>query len=253
MIGWLVSTALAGSLEGEVAGDTLYAGPEADISGAELGLRVRGELLEADDRLVIGLDYRGREPLMGPAQTVPLRLLYRGDVAWETEQVEVAAGRFVAPAVVWLPMDGARATLRLGDAWVTAYGGRRGITASRRPLPLDAFLPAAGLQVGRATERYRAELIGTYSGDRIFLGVPGAEITEDIDGASGLARASVTPSDTVSFGAQGSAARNATYAVGPGAGELVVSIEAMSLYNALGWVALRQSRGGRFAVSHADK
>ncbi len=249
MIGWWLTSAFAGSLDAEVGLDSLYAGPEADVSGGEVGLRVRGELLEADDRLVVGVDYRGREPLFGSALTPqPLRLLYRLDAAWDTDDVELGLGRFVAPAVVGLRMAGARARLNLGDAWVLVYGGRRGITASRRALPLDAFLPAAGAQVGRTSQAWRGELLGTFSGDRVFLGVPGAEQQEDVLGGSGLARASITAIEGVSFGGQVSAARNATYAVAPVAGTYEISVDALSLYDVFGWVALRPSPGLRVDV-----
>lgn len=258
MIAWL-AVALAGSLQGEVALDTLTAGSRSvevasggqeRLSATDVGLRLRGELFEADDRLVIGLDYRGREPVAGTFPNAPTRLLVRADVAWRAEAAEVALGRFTAPSAIWVTLDGARGTLWLQESWLTAFAGRRAIGTSRDVVPLDSFLPVTGLSAGRAVEAYRAEILATLAGDRILLGTPadegpGAQITEDVLGGSAAARLAITSLERWSFGGELSAANNATYAVGPAEGQLEATIQALSLYDAFAWGAWRPSRGVR--------
>ncbi|MBX2797330.1 MAG: hypothetical protein KTR31_06680 [Myxococcales bacterium] len=246
--------ALAGSLDAQVAADVLAAGsrsvspaagqPEG-MGAADVGVRIRGELLEVDDALRINVDYRGRQPVAGAFDNEALHLVYRAEVAYHLPKTELAVGRFLAPSVLWLPMDGVRGTYRDAGSWVTAYAGRRAITLSRRNVAPATWLPAFGAEVGRTTEAYSAQIQGTLAGDQVLLGNADDEVVQDVTGGAGLVRVAVTAPRTVSLGAQASVANQVTYALGAQVGELQATVDVLSLYNTMGWVAWRPSKGAR--------
>ena len=171
--------------------------------------------------------------------------MFRADVAWRTDRYELGAGRFFAPSALWLSMDGVRGTLNVQRSWATVFAGRRAISLSRRNLPPSAFLPVLGADVGVAQAGWRGQIAANLAGDRIVLGNPGDEVQQDVLGGSALARVTVTASEVVQGGAQASVANNATFAVGPNAGELTLTLQALSLYQALGWARWRPSRGAQ--------
>ncbi|MEM6929797.1 MAG: hypothetical protein AAF602_22855, partial [Myxococcota bacterium] len=152
----LAVPAWGGELDGFVAIDTLTATSRTDeadagtspTAAADVGITVRSEVTEARDRLVIGLDYRGRVPVAGLFRNREQHLLYRADAAWRAGRVTVGAGRFFAPSALWLSMDGVRARYAHRALHVFGFAGRRGIALSRRNVPLDTFLPVVGAGVG---------------------------------------------------------------------------------------------------------
>ena len=250
----LLATASGATWDAQVAVDALAATSTSDadfagegtLAAADTGITVRGELQELDDRLEIGVDYRGRVPLAGAFPNREQHLLYRADVAWRfSDKVEVGAGRFFAPSATWLAMDGARASLRAGPYRAIAFAGRRGISLSRRNLPLDAFLPVVGGQVARTTDGLHLDVSANLAGDRLVLGNPGDEVEEDVIGGSAQARFAVTRFDRWRFGGQASLSQRATYALGPTAGEYVLTAQALAFYQALAWTQWRPSSSAR--------
>lgn len=252
MIGLLLCTAAwGGELEGQVALDTLHAstsstepgsGPSEGLSATELGMRLRGELLELDDRLEVGVDYRGREPLPSEFSNSSRRLLYRLDAAYELveDRVTVGLGRFTAPSALFLIVDGGRVEVALDEqTTLLAYGGRRGISTGLITLPADVMLPAAGLALLRRTERYGAEVVGGIAGDQVQLGTDTSPATDEVLSASALGRLWWRVSETTDVGGQGSAAQQATYVLGSVADDPEITVEALDLYRASVWTAWR--------------
>lgn len=253
----LASPAWGGELDSFVALDTLAATSrtEADNSGpsptaaADLGITVRSEVTEADDRLVIGLDYRGRAPVAGLFRNREQHLLYRVDAAWRAGRVTVGGGRFFAPSAIWLSMDGVRVRYEPGKLHVFGFAGRRAISLSRRNVPLNAFLPVVGVGVGFAGDRVFADVTGNVAGDRVVLGNPGDEVEQDVTAGSARARVSVRATDRASVGGQLSVANDQSYAVGPDAGELVLTVRALSLYRVSAFSSWRVSDSARLGAT----
>jgi len=221
--------ARAGSFDGEVGvdgvvatstNDATAAGSPEKMSAWELGLRARARLLEVDDRLEVVVDYRGREPLGGAFANDPLRLLYRldarfdvitGGVTWN-----VGLGRFIAPSVVFLPVDGLRTEISLANGLsFEAFGGRRAITTSRRNVPFSRFLPALG-GVARFTGTWlQIEALGAWARDEVPLVASGEEVVETWDAFNAALSVRVSPAKTWSAGARIVLADRATYVLGP--------------------------------------
>lgn len=256
---WLVAglPARAGQIDGFVAVDTLVAtsrtnqanaGPPSTMA-ADLGLTVRTEVAELRDRLVVGIDYRGRIPYAGAFRNREQHLLFRADAVWRAKGFEVGVGRFFAPSAIWLSMDGVRATVRPGRFHITAFAGRRAISLSRRNVPLDVFLPVAGGAVGVATDKVRADVAANVAGDRLVLGNPGDEVEQDIVGGSARTQVVVRASERVAFGGRASVANDATFSVGPDVGDLVVTVRALSLYRASAWSSWRVSPAVRLGAT----
>jgi hypothetical protein len=247
MIVLLASLAWAGSADGEVGLDVLTAqsrsteaksGPEEKLGATELGVRVRSSV-EVTDRFGAEVDYQGREPLMGEVPNSALRLLYEGHLRFGVvpERLDVSVGRFVAPSAVFLPVDGARATWSQGPLEISAFGGRRAITTSRRNVPLGDFLPAAGLSAAYSGPIVRAELLAAWAGDIAVYNTGSDENTAEYEALNVLARVNATPSPAVSAGAQVAFAEQASYVLGPTWADANLTVEALGLWNALGWVA----------------
>lgn len=245
-IAWGLACARAGDLDSFVALDLLSAtavvpeavvddgGPER-VAAQDLGITARGEVTELSDRLVVGLDYRGRLPFPGEVSNREQHLVYRADATWRAPQIEATAGRFVAPSAVWLSVDGLQARLHGEPGTLVLFGGRRAISISRRNLPLDTFLPVLGGQLVHTREAVTIDLLANLAGDQLVLGNPGDEVVQDVLGGSAQARVVARPGQRLTVGAAASAANDATFAVGPDAGELVATVQALSLYNARAW------------------
>ena len=254
---WLAVPAFGGSLDSFVALDTLAAssrteaanaGPPA-TSAVDIGVTVRAELLEARDRLVVGVDYRGRAPVAGEFRNREQHLLNRADVAWRLGRSEVGVGRFFAPSAIWLAIDGVRATWRPRRWFVTGFGGRRAISLSRVNVPLDVFLPVVGGQVGFVDRRVTADVAANVAGDRLVFGTPGNEVEQDVTSGSVRARVAVRSSDRASLGGDVSVANDASYVVGPDIGDLLITIRAVSLYRANAWSSWRVARHARLTAT----
>ena len=240
---WTLAAAWAGSFDGDLAVDTLFATSQSDAieagtknqAAADLGLTVRGELQALKDRLVVGVDYRGRVPYLGEFRNRELHLVYRADVAWRFNRVELGLGRFIAPSATWLSVDGLRGTLDLDKFRATVFAGRRAISISRQNLPFDALLPVVGTHLGYLVPAGGVELAANLAGDRFLLGTLEDPVEEDVLGGSVLLRSHLNLGSAWRFGAQGSVANQATFAVGPNVGDLTLTVQALSLYQALGW------------------
>jgi len=231
--------AWAGSFDGEVGVDGFVATSKSAETGAgqpesmsawELGLRARARLLEVDDRLEVVVDYRGREPLGGAFPNDPLRLLYRLDARFDVIASDVTwnvgVGRFVAPSVVFLPVDGVRTEVSLAQGLsFEAFGGRRAITTSRRNVPFSRFLPAVGGAVRFVRPWMQAEALGAWARDEVPLVSSGEEVVETWDAFNASVSVRVSPFDTWSAGGRLVIADRATYTLGPTWSEVALDVK----------------------------
>jgi len=221
-------TAQAGSFDGMVSLDGFHASSHSTEFGAgkpprltanEIGLRIRSRLYEWNDRILVEVDYRGREPLDGDVRNRNLRLLYRAYA--QVDAVEnrwtVGGGRFLADSVILLPVDGLFTRVDLDRRTsLTAFGGRRAFTTSLRNLPLGGSLPAGGLSFRRYRDRLYIDALGVLSRDQLILP---ADDTEELTANFGASNASVNvvgvPTEALVLGARVNLAEQATYALGP--------------------------------------
>ena len=245
MILGLCASAWAGGVTGDVSLDSFVAhstneepasGSPQGLTAAELGMRLRLELDEADGRLKAKLDYRGREPLPTDLENGTQRLLYRADVRFEVveDRLELGAGRFIAPAAVWLPTDGLTATWRADKGTeVVLFGGRRAITTSRAAVPLSEFLPAAGLAARRVRPSLILDANLTFAADQAVFATGLESFQEEYSALSGLAHALVLPTEDLRVGARLGFAQQASYLLGPTWADATVVSEAVDLSQAL--------------------
>lgn len=245
LLALLLNAARAGDLVGEVSVDTLHAtsvsdeagaGPERALSATELGFRVRLDLRELDERLELNVDYRDVEPVAGTFPNRALRLLYAGELRYAVveDHLVVGLGRFLAPAAVLTPVDGARVEVEAGDLRLAAYGGRRGFTQSRANLPFGDMLPAAGGSVGYTVERLHLTALGGWSVDRYPLLVANP-VEQDVGGGHALLTVSSLPVDGWRVGGQGAFLQQASYQLGPAWSDLAVEVEAFDVWRGLVW------------------
>jgi hypothetical protein len=251
MIAVLAAGAWAGELEGEVALDLLHAtstseapssGPQPGLSATELGVRVRGEVEQG--RLLAAVDYQGREPVAGLFPDNTFRLFYRAEVVGEVveDRLSLGVGRFLAPSVLFLPVDGGRLLWTPAEhARVELFGGRRGYRGPRADLGFGPLLPAVGGAAAVGSERVQVDLKAAVAGDEVLLGTPDALVSEEYVGFSGSASAWGRPVDALRFGAAGTVAQRATYVLAasssPAAVSSTVTIEAADLFQGLGWAS----------------
>lgn len=252
MIAWLLCLPVfGGEFEGELAVDALHAtstsdqpnsGPQPAFSATELGLRLRGTLEEG--RFLGALDYQGREPLGGLFPTTAHRLVYRAEVVATLvrDGLQVGVGRFVAPSVVFLPVDGVRVIATPRSALrFELFGGRRGITSARSNLGFDSFLPAVGGTAAWTADAGQIELRGAWARDRVVLGTQAFPYTDDYAALNGQVRGWVRPVPALTLGAAGTLAERATYTLAPLGLDPVLQVQALDLFQALGWASLRPS------------
>lgn len=242
-----LATAFAGSIDGMAAVDVLTAGSHNPGPGAgaparlghtDLGLRLRLNVRELDDRLGVHVDYRGREALGGTLQTVPLRLLFRAEARLElVDGLTLGAGRFVASSPTFTVVDGLRLRLDRQRAWAEFHAGRRAISTSRKNL--GGFLPVVGLDGGLTLDRVTLDASLAWSEDQQFVG--GTGITQDIGGLTGQVGLLARPTDTVRFGARSAFSQGDAYAIGPTWADGTVEARAIGLFNAMGYVTLQPS------------
>ena len=253
-------TAWAGDFRGQAGLDILFAEsrnsePAQDVvpervAAQELGMRIRLDAREFDGRLRLAVDYRGREPVGGDVQNGTLRLLYQGEVSYAliSDRLKVAGGRFIAPAALLLPIDGLRLeyqpTSRLS---VTAYGGRRAISISRRNLGFDRIRPAVGAVVRYVDSWINAEVAGAYAEDEAIL-IKGSrdesqEAKEDYGSGNLYGRVMLRPIRELFVGGQISFLEQARYILGPGWGAVEVDVDTFNIWSAnafADWRPLKQ-------------
>lgn len=260
MIGLLFagSIARAGELDGELAVDALHAtstsdvaesGPQPGLSSTELGIRARGELDLG--RVGFGLDYWGREPLAGTFTTVPVRLVYRAELTADLVDGRLAlgVGRFVAPNVVFTPVDGVHLTWTPTEAArLEVFGGRRGISSAQHGIGFDTLLPAAGFAGRLAVDAGGAELRAAYAGDQAVLGTWEAQYTDTYGAFDAQLRGWVTPNDALSAGAAATFAQRATYVLAPPGADPVIEVNAGDLYQVLLWGSWRPADDVRVSL-----
>ncbi len=207
-------------------------GAPQDFSLQEVGVSLGLKLKEFDDRLHVRIDYRGREPLGGDVENTQLRLLYWGEVGYEVLQdtLTVTAGRFVAESALFLPVDALRLDLELGKLHISGFGGRRGMTSSRRNVGFSEFLPAAGAGVRWVDRRLQLSFSGAFARDQIpLVNQPDAET---LDGVSLMANGMYRPIDSVFVGASASFATRAAYVLGPSWSNAELDVQGLGIYNA---------------------
>lgn len=253
------SAPLNGSLSGELGLDLLRAhsretggaslvGVPESIALQEAGLRVRLSGRELDERLSLEIDYHGREPLGGDVQNSTLRLLYRGELGYALipDRLSFGAGRFVAPSVLLLIVDGIKADFSTGGATISPFAGRRAITTSRRNVPLERFPPAAGLGVSWRAQGFSLEGAVAYARDEAVLVKGLDEQVTSYDSGSGFLRVVFQPADHVFAGGEVAFAERATYVLGPTWREIELTAQAIDLWNGVLYVDWRPLRSLRF-------
>ncbi|MCA9493990.1 MAG: hypothetical protein KC621_28880, partial [Myxococcales bacterium] len=260
---WLVATALAGQAEGELALDLLHAtstsdlpssGPQEGLSATELGTRLRGSVEQA--RFGFVLDYQGREAVAGQFPTTPYRLFYRAEVTATVveDRLVLGLGRFMAPSVLWLAVDGVRGTWTPSDsARVELFGGRRGITSARSNLGFDTWLPAVGGSASWRGQRASLDGMASFAGDQASYGtegvVPGDATLTTTDTWTSIALTgggTVEPvDDALIVGARGTISQGASWLIAPTASSPELVVTSVDLYQALGFVRYRISDGAR--------
>lgn len=239
--GMLPALAHAGNTDGEVDLDFLAAldrdASGKPVSAGELGMRLRGAV-EPGKGWAFRWDYRGREPVLGNSQNSHLRLLYVADVAKTFGPVSLALGRFPAPSMVLLPVDGLRVDLATKRVGATFFAGRRAISTSRRNVAWSRFLPAGGVVGQLRFDRLRIDAGGAVYQDDLVLGTKSAGYQEPYTTWNAKASLVAWPSKTVSFGLRGVVAPWVSYTFASST-ELDSTLRAADLYNGTGWVRWR--------------
>jgi len=212
------------------------------VTAQELGLNLRLKLSEFDGRLQSKLHYRGREPLPGDVQTMPLRMLYEAWASYEVWQdvATLKGGRFFVPSPVFLALDGVEASFELPFGFETAvFGGRRGITTSRREAGIDKWLLAGGGSVGWRHALLTTSLHVNYAQDEGLFLKGSQEVAANDGGLNVLATAFSRPVDWLMLGGQLSFVQQASYVLGPTWSALAVEAQVINLFNAVAWTEWR--------------
>ena len=251
--------------EGELVFDYFYARAEtvedaADpdsgrttLDAGDLGIRFlyAAPISGLGEGAQLQIDYHGREALQGDARNSDLRLVYAANVTWPlSESTRLSVGRFLAPSVVLLPVDGVQLTrqhrFRDGEGTATIFAGRRGVLTSRRNVPFDEFLPAVGADWQWRNQRF--SLGGTlgYSEDEAILVNASQELKRPYGSFSGAVQASAVLSDSVTAYFRLAGFEQASVRLGPSWTELDLDVEALDLWHATGFVRWRPNRNWRF-------
>ncbi len=236
----LAADARAGELEGEASVDHLAAYARGDeehplLSAGELGVRLRGSL-RPSPVWAFRWDYRGRQPIYGTHPNAAMHLLYLLDATASSQSGRVAfgVGRFPAPSVVLLPVDGARLELRGQRAALTAFGGRRAISTSRKNIPIDTLLPAAGVETQLKAERGRIDLGAAAYEDQLTLGTSTSGSVEPYATWNGKVAATLWPIEGLTVGGRAVASPRVVYEFPTSEGYDWV-VTATDLYDLVGW------------------
>ncbi|MBX2812079.1 MAG: hypothetical protein KTR25_09715 [Myxococcales bacterium] len=255
----LSSIALGGEVRTQASLDYFYAESEDDnpppginakLSAQELGMRLRIDFFELNNRLEVHVDYRGREPLDGDIKNDTLRLLYRGELQYQIvkKTLTAAIGRFIAPAALFLPVDGLRIEYNLSSDWLAlAYFGRRAISTSRRNLDFDRFRPAAGGLLRYSRPWINAEIAGSYAEDKAIL-IKGSqdksqERRRNYDNSHFYARATLRPNSRFMVGGQLSFMEQARYILGPGWADAQIDVNSTDIWSANFFADFRPIKG----------
>ncbi len=262
---WAVFGAGAAHAQGELVFDYLYARAEtvedaaaADsgqttLDAGDLGIRFlfTTPVAGLGDGAQLQIDYHGREALQGNARNSDVRLLYAANVSLPLNaDTSLSIGRFLAPSVVLLPVDGAQLTYAHAFAdWegTTRYfAGRRGVLTSRRNVPGDAFLPALGADWQWRNARYNLGGTVGYSEDEAILFKASREVKRRYGSLSGALQASAELSDDLSAYFRLAGFEQATVSLGPTWSNLDLDVEALGLWHASGFLRWRPGNDWRF-------
>ena len=253
------NTATAGDVRGQVGMDFLFAESRDDeptdgirerLAAQELGMRIRFDARELDGRLRVDVDYRGREPVGGDIQNGALRLLYQGALSYEAVKgrVTIAAGRFIAPAALLLPVDGLKIDVSvLPELQISAFAGRRAISISRRNLGFDRYRPAVGGTARIVTSQLTVEVTGAYAEDQAVL-IKGSadtseEVTEDYGSGNLYGRLMWRPNRELLLGGQISFLEQARYVLGPSWRAVELDVNTFNVWSANAFADWRPFKG----------
>lgn len=247
----LSATSAAGEADGQLAGHLLTARYRPQIDGqpevrsaTERGLRLRAELWELDDRLVVGLDYRERVPMGDDLQTRELRLLYRGEAGYQLveDRLTLSVGRFRPPVSVFLPVTGAHLDAQISQrVWAMAFGGVRGISTSYTRVPLSQPLPALGAVVRAEGERLWFEGSAAYAGDTLPTGVGEDVVAEEWSAPALSGHLTGRVTESLRLGGRAQLAGQARYVYGPTASDLTVEVDALGFRSLMAYANWRPS------------
>jgi hypothetical protein len=232
--------ARAGSWDGEAAIDTLAAtsrssdpgtGPSESLASADVGLRLRGNVADNAEKVSFHLDYWGRQPFAGAYRNARHHLLFAAVLRYRPEpDWTLSVGRFVAPSVLFLPMDGFSAKYHPERFEVELFGGRRGVTTSRLNSPLSEFRPALGARASYAAGGGRVEAVVAAASDQVRLGAGDS----DAFVKSGVVRGSLRVGDT-DVAAHVAASDQIHYALGPTWADATTVVVGPGLWSAAAW------------------
>lgn len=251
--------ARAGGVDGQAALDVFHAdsvsgaasGGDPDfVAAQELGLNLRLDVRELDDRLRARAHYRGREPLPGTIVNEPLRTLYEAWVRYEVWQdvVTASAGRFFVPSPLFLVVDGAAVSVKLPLGFEAgAFGGRRGLTTSRREAGIDKWLPAAGASFAWRHELVETSLHFNYAEDEGVFLKASDELTLNYGGFNLMATVTSRPFSWLLFGGQLSFVQQGNYVIGPTWSTVKVEAKLVDFTTGYAWVEWRPWKLLRFS------
>lgn len=238
----------AGELDAEVGVDFLHGDsrnrslspgePAERLSSQDIGVRLRADVLDLDDRLSVNIDYLGREPIGGVFRNATHRLLYRAEVSYEVleDRLTLGLGRFIPPSAVLLPVDGLRAHVVVIDGLsLHAFGGRRAISTSRRNIELDRYLPAVGGGGSLDLSWGHFDLAAAYARDDAFL--LDTEFAGRDYGALNLVFSGIVqPIDELRIGTRETFVDQANIFLGPTFGAFDLDVEVLRLFGAVVFV-----------------
>ncbi len=262
---WAIVGAGAAHAQGELVFDYLYARAEtvADAAAADsgqttldagdLGIRFlyTTPIAGLGDGAQLQIDYHGREALQGNTRNSAVRLFYAANVSLPLNaNTSLSIGRFLAPSVVLLPVDGVQLTRKHefsgGQGTVRMFAGRRGVLTSRRNVPVDEFLPALGADWQWRNQRYSFAGTLGFSEDEAILLPASQELKRRYGSLSAAVQATAELSHGVSTYFRLAGFEQATFRLGPSWSALDLDAEALDLWHASGFVRWRPNRDWRF-------
>lgn len=197
------------------------------------------------------IDYHGRDAVVGNTRNSDLHLFYAANLTLSLDdRSQLSMGRFLAPSVVLLPVDGLRLThnhkLADGQGVAQFFAGRRGVLTSRRNVPLDEFLPAIGADWQWRNQRFSAGGSLAYSEDDAILVKASQELKRRYGSMQGAVQGSVALSRELTVNLRIAGFEHATVTLGPSWSELDLDMNALDLWHATGMLRWRPNRDWRF-------
>ena len=254
----------ASAAEGELVLDFLFAKADTVVDAAQpgsgnttldagdLGTRfLYASKLDLPGRPArLQIDYHGRDAVLGNTLNSDLHLFYAANLTLSVDDSsQLQLGRFLAPSVVLLPVDGLRLTrdhkLAGGKAVAQFFAGRRGVLTSRRNVPIGDFLPAIGADWQWRNQRFSAGGSLAYSEDDAILLKASEEVKRHYGSMQGALQGSVALSPGLTVNLRIAGFEHATVTLGPNWSELDLDVEALDLWHATGMLRWRPNRDWR--------